>query len=140
MVVFDTKSNRAAVIDLCCSVCGVKKKQFMTPNKKGEVVMARQLASKVFRDYMKLSYTEMGTIVSNRPKDHSTMIHSVKTVNNLLETNYEPVCKAWQTINERLPEMLETPLKLVISYSKDFEINSFLHLLDKKNLYYEFEA
>lgn len=109
----------------------------MTRSKKTEVVIARHLASKILRDYMKLSYKEVAYIVSTSPKKHSTAMHSVKTVNNLLETNYEPICKLWNTINELLPEVLETPSKIIISYPKDFKIDSFIHLLNKKNLHYE---
>ena len=56
----------------------------MVLTRKGEVVQARQMTHYFLRKYTKLSLSVIGKIAGN--KDHATVMHSIKVVNNLMST------------------------------------------------------
>lgn len=56
-----------------------------TITRKREVVEARQITMYVLKQRTNLSLAAIGTVCGN--KDHSTVLHALKTVENLLETD-----------------------------------------------------
>jgi len=61
---------------------------FITKNRLREVVFARQIFCYLEQKYNKNNFTlsRIGKLIK---KDHSTVLHSIKTVNNLLETDWQ---------------------------------------------------
>lgn len=53
--------------------------------RKREIVQARQMAMFFSKDLTKLSLALIGSLLGN--KDHSTCLHGIKTVNNLIDTD-----------------------------------------------------
>ena len=58
---------------------------FYSKSKKREMVQARQLAMHFSKKFTKLSLAMIGQQCGGR--DHATVIHALKTVSNLLETD-----------------------------------------------------
>ncbi|NJM14003.1 MAG: hypothetical protein HC896_00220 [Bacteroidales bacterium] len=54
-------------------------------SRKREVVQARQIAMYFSKNKTKCSYAKIGEIIGG--KDHATVLHACKTVNNLIETD-----------------------------------------------------
>lgn len=57
----------------------------ISKTRKREVVQARQMYHHFMRKYTKLSLTRIGDMTGGR--EHATVLHSLKTVNNLVETD-----------------------------------------------------
>ncbi|MEZ5195084.1 MAG: helix-turn-helix domain-containing protein [Bacteroidales bacterium] len=53
------------------------------------IVIPRQVAMFLYKKHTRLSLAEIGRICGN--KDHASVLHSVKSVNNMIDTNFETV-------------------------------------------------
>ncbi len=62
-----------------------------TKSRKRELVFARQLIMYFMRKYTKMSLKSIGSefagTSNGKKKDHTTVIHSIRTVNNLMDTD-----------------------------------------------------
>jgi len=59
--------------------------QLQTKTRKREIVQARQLAMYFSKNMTKSSLASIGSQIGN--KDHATVLHACKTVNNLIDTD-----------------------------------------------------
>ena len=86
---FVNNSNReitiSYIISTVCEEMGTSQADFFTSTRKRNVVQARQLSMHFAKKYTKASLNVIGEQCGG--KDHATVIHSLKTVTNLLETD-----------------------------------------------------
>ena len=86
---FVNNSNRditiSYIISMVCEEMGTSQADFFTSTRKRNVVQARQLSMHFAKKYTKASLNVIGEQCGG--KDHATVIHSLKTVANLLETD-----------------------------------------------------
>ncbi len=75
------------IINVTCNYFEIKQEVFQSNTRKREIVVARQLAHYFAKKYTKLSLAKIGDEIGG--KDHNTVRHSVKTVNNLKDTDKE---------------------------------------------------
>lgn len=73
------------IVNMVCDHLNVPIEIFYSKSKKREMVQARQLAMYFAKKYTKLSLSMIGQQCGG--KDHATVIHALKTVGNLLETD-----------------------------------------------------
>ncbi len=88
MVTFREKT--LSISDIQEKVCDYYKlsvNEIQTKSRKRDVVQARQIAMYLARKYTKSSLTVIGEQIGNR--DHATVLHAVKTVMDLCETDRE---------------------------------------------------
>ena len=76
-----------AIISVVQSTFGVDQKTFGSKTRKREVVLARQAAMALCKKYTTQSVSRIGMLVGGR--DHATVLHALKNVTNLLETDSE---------------------------------------------------
>ena len=73
------------VFDIISSVTNVPHETFVgNRTRKNTVVILRQISSYLLKRFTSLSQAEIGNVLGGY--DHSTVIHSIKTVNNWLES------------------------------------------------------
>lgn len=86
---FVNNSNREItinyIINMVCDEMGTSQADFFTTSRKRNVVQARQLSMYFAKKYTKLSLNIIGEQCGG--KDHATVIHAIKTVTNMLETD-----------------------------------------------------
>ena len=80
------------VYTLCLNYLGIKRESLETKVRHSEIVYNRQLIHYVMRELVyqnkiKISLAEIGGLVGG--KDHSTVLHSHKTIRNYLDTAYK---------------------------------------------------
>ncbi|MEA3447175.1 MAG: chromosomal replication initiator protein DnaA [Bacteroidota bacterium] len=84
-----TNSEREISIDyiqkVVCNYFGLTVDKLNSKTRKREVVQARQIAMYFAKNMTKSSLAIIGANIGN--KDHATVLHACKTVNNLIETN-----------------------------------------------------
>lgn len=73
------------IISAVCEEMGTSQADFFTTTRKRNVVQARQLSMYFAKKYTKASLIVIGEQCGG--KDHATVIHSLKTVTNLLDTD-----------------------------------------------------
>ncbi len=73
--------NVEEIITYTADICGVSVEEMKSRCRKRDLVVARQLSAYIIKEKTKLSLTSIANALGL--KDHSTVIHSLKTVNNL---------------------------------------------------------
>lgn len=73
------------IINVVCDKLNVGIDKFSEKTRKREIVQARQLAMYFSKKYTKTSLTIIGQMCGD--KDHATVLHACKTVENLMETD-----------------------------------------------------
>jgi chromosomal replication initiator protein len=68
-----------------CDYFSLPVNQLQTKTRKREIVQARQLAMYFSKNLTKSSLASIGSQIGN--KDHATVLHACKTVNNLIDTD-----------------------------------------------------
>ena len=68
-----------------CDYFNISLDTLTSKTRKREIVQARQLVMYFAKEYTKSSLALIGTYCGN--KDHATVLHAVRTINNLLETD-----------------------------------------------------
>ncbi len=88
------------IINTVCEEMGTSQADFFTTTRKRNVVQARQLSMYFAKKYTKASLNIIGEQCGG--KDHATVIHSLKTVANLLDTD-----KQFRTIADTIEQNLK---------------------------------
>ena len=89
------------IIQIVQSKFGIDSKTFNSKTRKREVVYARQTAMHLCNKYTTQSLTRIGVIVGGR--DHATVLHALKSIDNLLETDKD-FKEKYEMIEETLKE------------------------------------
>ncbi len=82
-----------------CEYYNLDIKDIQTKSRKREVAQARQVAMYLARKYTKKSLAVIGSEIGNR--DHATVLHACKTVENLIETD-KTIRQSLDTIESKL--------------------------------------
>lgn len=99
-VVVEKTIDLSEIQEAVCDYYNLELKDIQTKSRKREVAQARQVAMYLARKYTKKSLAVIGSEIGNR--DHATVLHACKTVENLIETD--------KTIRQSL-DMIESKLK-----------------------------
>ena len=75
------------IIECTCEYCHISQADVYGKSRKANIVLARQLSMYFAQHLTKLTTSRIGTLVGNR--NHATVIHSVKTIENRLKTDQE---------------------------------------------------
>ena len=101
---FVNNSNREItityIINAVCEEMGTSQADFFTKSRKRNIVQARQLSMYFSKKYTKAPLITIGEQCGG--KDHATVIHSLKTVTNLLETD-----KQFRAIADKIEATLQ---------------------------------
>jgi hypothetical protein len=92
--------------NIICQVHGVSYEDLYSPIRRGAVVDARRQFTSFLYTYIGYTYTRVATMFG---KDHSTIIHNVRTHQDLLETDSLYIMrfgKFMDIIKEEFPEIL----------------------------------
>jgi chromosomal replication initiator protein len=75
------------ICETVCAFFNVNKEQFDSKKRTRDVALARQVAMFLCKKYTKMPLSAIGNAIGK--KNHATVLHSCKTINNLLETDKE---------------------------------------------------
>jgi len=77
--------------------------------KKGEVAMSRQVSMALAKKYTNHSLSIIGNMHGGR--DHATVLHAVKAVNNAIDTNHALFIETFNISNQRIRTWLKNAQK-----------------------------
>jgi len=86
MRIKDTTVNRQIAIQVICEKLKVSEQEMLSKGRFRAKVMARQIATKIFRDHFNMTYTEIARCLSKNRRtrmDHTTIMHSYRVACNL---------------------------------------------------------
>lgn len=75
-----------AINEEVCNYFGLTREMFLSSSRKREISQARQIAMYLGRQHTDKSLTEIGTSLGG--KTHATVLHSCKTVRDLMDTDF----------------------------------------------------
>lgn len=88
----DKVHNLTGIADIVCGCVFLNIEDLRLRTRKREIVEARQIAMWMMHHYTKLSLAVIGAYFTKPDKtvfDHATVLHAIRTVNNLRESNKE---------------------------------------------------
>lgn len=89
------------IVDDTCDCCNVKQEDIFGKSRKANIVEARQLSIYLAQKHIKMTHSKIGALIGNR--DHATVIHSIKTIENRLQHD-----KELQTTLKRIEDKLNS--------------------------------
>lgn len=91
------------IISTVCYFYGIDQKVLNGKTRKREIVWCRQLSMYFAKKYTKLSLSDIGREIGK--KDHATVLHACKTVNNIIDTERDVKIEFMQ-LDKQLSEFL----------------------------------
>jgi chromosomal replication initiation ATPase DnaA len=91
------------IIDTVCDETGVCFDKVMSKSRQRDVVVARQLIAFFCRKSAGITLKKTGELLN---KDHTTVIHSCHTIQDLLDSNNPEICRLVARIHKRF-EMVQ---------------------------------
>lgn len=98
------------ITDIVCDYFNMPVDYIRSKTRKREVVQARQIAMFFSKSLTKLSLTSIGSQIGQ--KDHATVLHACKTVNNLIDTDKQ-FRNEINEINKRIGNFINNKNKFV---------------------------
>lgn len=84
----DTDQRVKIIIDAVCNFFKLDVNRIHTKTRKREVVLARQIMHKLIKENTRLTLKTIGQKIHNgKPMDHTTVIHSINTVRDLMDSD-----------------------------------------------------
>jgi hypothetical protein len=104
-------------IELVCDAYELDINTLKSRTRKREYVVARQIVFSLLKKYTKRSLASIGSVFK---RDHATVIHSIKNICNLCETekNFREIV---ETIEDVFQRKLNTQLYLVDEETEEYE-------------------
>lgn len=93
------------VVDFVCAVTGEKAKDITKVSRKKEIVTARQLVIYFSFQYCSLSKSEIARRLN---QDHTTILKSLKTVDDLLQTGDQLICNYVNEVNNIIQSLTKS--------------------------------
>lgn len=91
-----------SIIQMVCEETGIELSEVLSRTKKREVVIARQLICYFSKTHTGLSLKKIGEALGGR--DHTTVIHSCQTIEDLLDTKDRAICAPVASISRRIEQ------------------------------------
>jgi chromosomal replication initiation ATPase DnaA len=92
----DTEKKLDELLTVASYVTELSKDEIMEKNRKGDRPLARSLCYKYLRD-CGYTYHYIGKMFQGR--NHATILHSLRTLKNDLDTNFKPTVEAFNRFN-----------------------------------------
>jgi hypothetical protein len=104
---------------IVCQITGISPSELDQKTRVMEVVQARQLCYYFAKLYTKCSLNTIGRSIGG--KDHATVLHSARTIENLYETKNEPITKFIDQIDKKLKHYFKPKKEFKIPQSPQLD-------------------
>ena len=121
--------NNNKLLNIVLVICGVSKEQFYSEKRGRTLVLARHLFCYISR--AKLGH-KLVPIAQFIKRDHTTVIHGINTIENLLSVNDEQVQTLYLSIIEAITREYELPIRLDITARNKQEADEIRAYIEEK--------
>lgn len=94
------ESNEDYIIETVADYFKLKPEQLKQKVRYKHIVIPRQIAMYLYNKFTRMTLTDIASLFGNM--NHATVIHSIRSVNNMMDTNYESVKKDVEKLNQIL--------------------------------------
>jgi hypothetical protein len=108
--------NKDLLLEIISEVSGIPKILILKKNRTRKYLVPRQIYTYLLRKVLKMTLKEIGDILNS---DHTTVIHSVKKVEILLEIEDEILCNIYYDVEQRMRMLIKEPLRYVLTFPAD---------------------
>lgn len=103
--------NKYTLLDILSEVTGVSKDDILSRSRNTHKVVARQLYSYFARTSLNMTLKDIGAQFGNH---HSTIIHSIKLVKNMITVNDPQYISHINTISKIIKDIQQKETKLIV--------------------------
>jgi hypothetical protein len=105
--------NKDQLLQIVSEISGVPAELILQKNRKRKFLIPRQIYSYLLRKKLKLTLHQIGEILGS---DHTTVIHSVQKVEELLEIQDDLLCNLYYDIEQQVHITFREPLRFIITF------------------------
>jgi hypothetical protein len=123
-------TKQEKIVELVAEWYGITPKQVYSKSRKAPLVAARQIAMKIMKESLEMHLTQIGKVFK---KDHTTVIHGIKTINNAFDTNHKPIinCYSWVS-NKVMQEFDIKKTTLIASFPIGYDLHKVVRKISKE--------
>ena len=114
------------IVELVAGWYNITPEEIYSKSRKSLLVVARQIAMKIMKEVLEMPLTEIGRVFG---KDHTTVIHGIKTINNAFDTNHKPIINCYSWVFNKVMQEFDIKKTTLIAY---FPIGYDLHKVVRK--------
>ena len=104
---FDTETELAKeIIDIVANHFGMDRKTILSKSRKTEILIPRQIATWLVRTKLNIGLVKIGEIFGGQ--DHTTVINSIRAIDNEIDTNKEKIINDIQQIKIKTNNIIFT--------------------------------
>lgn len=117
------------LLDVCSESLGVPKEKIMGRDRLRPIVVTRQIYAYLARKYFSYGLLEIGKSIN---KDHTTIIHSIKMVEKMIELNDPIICIPLEKVMDKLRKETKREIKVLITIDDLIDPNIMFHEMSAK--------
>lgn len=108
---FDNETELAKeIIGIVANHFGIDRKTILAKSRKKEILIPRQIATWLVRLKLNIELVKIGEIFGGQ--DHTTVINSIRAINNDIDTNNKKIINDIQQIKNKTNNLIFTPKEL----------------------------
>lgn len=138
IVYHDSLENRQMVIDICASAAEITRERMLSHCRERALCLARSVAAKIMRERMRYGLKQIGAVLAppGRPKHHSTIMHYLETIDDLLHIKDPEATTLYNEVVYRLSKAMTHGTRVLV-YIPDADQGELLRHLDKMDYRHE---
>jgi chromosomal replication initiation ATPase DnaA len=121
--------NNNKLLNIILVVCGVSKEQFYSDKRGRNIVLARHLFSYISRFKLGNKLVPIAQFIG---RNHTTVIHGITTISNLLSVNDQEVQTLYLSIIDSISKEYELPIRLDITARNRQEADEIKAYIEEK--------
>lgn len=138
IVYHDSLENRQTIIDICAAAAEITREQMLSKCRERKLCLARAIAAKIMRERMRYTLKQIGAALGakNVPKHHTTIIHYLDIVEDLLYTKDSETVTLYNEVILRLSKAMTHGTRVLV-YIPDADEGELLRHLDRMDYRHE---
>ena len=121
-MILNTQENRELLVETLCQTFGITKAKIMSKTREREPVMARAVGYKIAKEKFGMTLREISAIFptgKNTMRHHTTIIHSLQSLNDLASVGDELVIGTTNEVLRRLDQTAKKGVRVIIEVHPD---------------------
>ena len=138
IVYHDSLENRQTIIDICAAAAEITREQMLSKCRERTLCLARAIAAKIMRERMRYTLKQIGTALGakNVPKHHTTIIHYLEIIDDLLHIRDGEAVTLYNEVILRLSKAMTHGTRVLV-YIPDADEGELLRHLDRMDYRHE---
>jgi chromosomal replication initiation ATPase DnaA len=120
--------NNEKLLSIILVVCGVSKDAFYSDKRGRQLVLARHLYCYISRVKLGLKLVVIASFIK---RDHTSVMHGIKTITNLLSVNDQEVQNLYLSIIEAISKEYKSPASFTVECPNGYTAQELCTMLER---------